>query len=312
MNTHADKAQQSASNAIANSLPKQQIDGKAALEFEDNSPETIAQRKLQELVNNSSRIQQLRSYQKLANNSPQVKQLRSNQTMANNSKEQTMQRKENLEAETLTEKFESETKKENNTGLPDNLKSGVENISGFSMDDVKVHYNSNKPAQFKAHAYAQGTDIHVASGQECHLPHEAWHVVQQKQGRVQPTLQMKDKVNVNDDDSLEKEADSMGEKAQSIDKIQDPDLQLKGEFITDTIQRARYESGLGGRVRKPSFDNAIYGMDFFDGPDYTRSTVRGAGGMDSSAILGPAAPYIDLWSDADSDCTNPLLVGQYL
>ncbi len=67
----------------------------------------------------------------------------------------------------------------------DNLKSGIENLSGFSMDDVKIHRHSDKPAQLNAHAYAQGTDIHVASGQEQHLPHEAWHVVQQKQGRGQ-------------------------------------------------------------------------------------------------------------------------------
>jgi hypothetical protein len=104
-------------------------------------------------------------------------------------------------------------KKPNNTGLPDNLKSGVENLSGFSMDDVKVHYNSDKPAQLQALAYAQGTDIHVAPAQEKHLPHEAWHVVQQKQGRVQPTMQMKEGVAVNDDKGLEHEADVMGEKA---------------------------------------------------------------------------------------------------
>ncbi|MDW3210031.1 MAG: DUF4157 domain-containing protein [Reichenbachiella sp.] len=104
-------------------------------------------------------------------------------------------------------------KKRNNTGLPDNLKSGIESLSGYSMNDVKVNYNSAKPAQLNAHAYAQGTEIHLASGQEKHLPHEAWHVVQQKQGRVKPTLQMKGKVNVNDDVGLEKEADVMGAKA---------------------------------------------------------------------------------------------------
>jgi hypothetical protein len=102
---------------------------------------------------------------------------------------------------------------ENNTGLPDNLKSGIENLSGYSMDDVKVHYNSAKPAELQAHAYAHGTDIHVAPGQEKHLPHEAWHVVQQKQGRVRPTRQLKEKVPVNDDEGLEKEADEMGSKA---------------------------------------------------------------------------------------------------
>ena len=38
-------------------------------------------------------------------------------------------------------------------GLPDDLKSGVENLSGYSMDDVKVHRNSEKPAELQAHAY---------------------------------------------------------------------------------------------------------------------------------------------------------------
>jgi hypothetical protein len=111
-------------------------------------------------------------------------------------------------------------RKENKTGLPDQLKSGIENLSGHSMDDVKVHYNSDKPAQLNAHAYAQGTNIHVAPGQEKHLPHEAWHVVQQKEGRVKPTIQMKEKVNINDDKGLEKEADVMGAKAVQTKSIQ--------------------------------------------------------------------------------------------
>ncbi|MET3026589.1 DUF4157 domain-containing protein [Flavobacterium sp. UW10123] len=118
-------------------------------------------------------------------------------------------------------------RKTNNTGLPDNLKSAIENLSGHAMDDVKVHYNSDKPAQLNAHAYAQGTDIHLASGQEKHLPHEAWHVVQQKQGRVKPTLQMKGKVNVNDDKGLEKEADVMGVKAlQKKPKLQSSNTKI--------------------------------------------------------------------------------------
>ena len=81
--------------------------------------------------------------------------------------------------------------KANDTDMPDGLKSGIESLSGFSMNDVKVHYNSAKPAQLQAYAYAQGNDIHIGPGQEKHLPHEAWHVVQQKQGKVHPTLQMK-------------------------------------------------------------------------------------------------------------------------
>jgi uncharacterized protein DUF4157 len=97
----------------------------------------------------------------------------------------------------------------NRTGLPDNLKTAVETLSGFSLSDVRVHYNSPQPAQLHALAYAQGSDIHVGPGQERHLPHEAWHVVQQKQGRVKPTLQMKG-VPINDDAGLEREADAMG------------------------------------------------------------------------------------------------------
>jgi len=54
------------------------------------------------------------------------------------------------------------------------------------MDGVKVHYNSDKPDQLKALAFAQGNDIHFGPGHEHHLPHEAWHVVQQRQGKVTP------------------------------------------------------------------------------------------------------------------------------
>jgi hypothetical protein len=99
---------------------------------------------------------------------------------------------------------------ENRTGMPDNLKAGVERLSGLNMSDVRVHYNSSKPAEIGALAYTQGATIHVAPGQENHLPHEAWHVVQQAQGRVQPTLQMKDGTAINNDEGLENEADEMG------------------------------------------------------------------------------------------------------
>lgn len=124
------------------------------------------------------------------------------------------------------EEEEPAQRQENKTGLPDNLKSGVENLSGQSLDDVKVHYNSSQPASLQAHAYAQGTDIHVAPGQEKHLPHEAWHVVQQKQGRVQPTKQLKGTTNINDDQGLEKEADVMGAKAMQLkEDTNNPNLQ---------------------------------------------------------------------------------------
>lgn len=131
--------------------------------------------------------------------------------------------------------------KPNNTGLPDNLKSGVENLSGFSMDDVKVHYNSSQPAQLNALAYAQGTNIHIAPGQERHLPHEAWHVAQQKQGRVQATMQMKGTA-INDDAGLETEADVMGAKALQYGDRNDQQPMLKNSPVQNaSVQRFKFE-----------------------------------------------------------------------
>jgi hypothetical protein len=97
-------------------------------------------------------------------------------------------------------------------GLPGPLQAGVESLSGLALDDVQVRYNSARPAELDALAYAEGPEIHVAPGQEQHLAHEAWHVVQQKQGRVQPTMQLQG-AEINDDEALEAEADEMGARA---------------------------------------------------------------------------------------------------
>lgn len=118
------------------------------------------------------------------------------------------------EDELMQGKFEVPVQKKNETGMPDNLKAGIEDLSGFAMDDVRVHYNSDKPATVQALAYTQGTDIHVAPGQEQHLPHEAWHVAQQMAGRVEPTTEVGG-LPVNDSIELEHEADVMGARANS-------------------------------------------------------------------------------------------------
>jgi hypothetical protein len=131
-------------------------------------------------------------------------------------------------------------RKENKTGMPDQLKSGVESLSGIDMSDVKVHYNSSQPAQLNAHAYAQGHQIHIAPGQEKHLPHEAWHVVQQKLGRVKPTKQLKSSVSINDDAGLEKEADVMGNKAIQSPQVESTHLNTTNSN-SKTIQGMFYE-----------------------------------------------------------------------
>ena len=123
----------------------------------------------------------------------------------------------------------AEAPRPNNTGMPDNLKSGIESLSGFSMDDVRVHYNSSKPATVQALAYTQGTDIHVAPGQEKHLPHEAWHVAQQMAGRVSPTTNING-MPVNDNAGLEHEADVMGEKAVQCKMVGEKSLESKENY----------------------------------------------------------------------------------
>ena len=60
----------------------------------------------------------------------------------------------------------------------------MEAMSGIALDDVRIKRNSPEAARLGALAYARGSEIHLGPGQEKHLPHEAWHVVQQKQGRV--------------------------------------------------------------------------------------------------------------------------------
>ncbi|MDC0675548.1 DUF4157 domain-containing protein [Nannocystis sp. ncelm1] len=128
----------------------------------------------------------------------------------------------------------------NNTGLPEQLKAGVESLSGISMDDVEVHYNSPKPAQLQALAYTQASEIHVAPGQEQHLPHEAWHVAQQKQGRVHATAQMKG-VALNDEPVLEAEADRMGALAArgGATAVSDPHPPSPGQRKTGDIPSPR-------------------------------------------------------------------------
>ena len=188
--------------------------------------EPQAQNAYSQIANNSPQVQQMRSFSAIANQSPYAQKLTQLHAIANGSGGQNPSPIQ---------------QPKNETGLPDRLKSGIENLGGYSMDDVRVHYNSSKPAQLQAHAYAQGTEIHIAPGQEKHLPHEAWHVVQQKQGRVKPTLQMKG-IAINDDSALEKEADVMGAKAWGIGgsgsrKV----INVIGPIVQDSVLQGYFE-----------------------------------------------------------------------
>ena len=190
----------------------------------------------------------------------------------------------------------------NNTGLPDNLKSGIENLSGMSMDSVRVHYNSSQPAQLSALAYAQGTDIHVAPGQEQHLPHEAWHVVQQAQGRVQPTMQMTDRVPINDDKGLEHEADVMGAKAvQMMRERKNQPESISSQYMdnvisSSTVQRAEVPEDITDH--QTELEEVISDIEGIEGPQGTTDeplvdTIGGAENWASETRYAAKRKYVE-------------------
>lgn len=126
---------------------------------------------------------------------------------------------------------QKQSQEKNKTGLPNELKAAIEAASGLSLDDVQVHYNSNKPEKIGAHAYAAYPNIYVAPGQEKYLAEEAWHIVQQLEGQVKGTTQ-KDGKDINTDKDLEKEAKKAGALAQQ----QTEPIQQEQELTKKTIQ----------------------------------------------------------------------------
>jgi len=230
------------------------------------------------------------------------------------------QLKSNIGNSTNSETTQKSTPTANKTGLPDTLKSGVEQLSGVSMDDVKVNYNSSAPAQLHAHAYAQGKSIHVAPGQEKHLPHEAWHVAQQKQGRVQPTKQLKGKVPVNDDKGLENEADVMGAKAVAQGKL----IKISKPIQKKQVNGVNKFSPVSQRVviqRKPTdiyamIENAnkLLSDNIFTSDLGTESTILGkaleatdglaAGAGGANKIVSGAANVVGALGDAASSAVG--------
>jgi hypothetical protein len=198
----------------------------------------------------------LQALQQAADGSSRVRQLARNDERANGASSTT-----------------AATAAPNRTGLPTSLKSGVESLSGVSLDDVRVHRNSSEPGGLGAHAFARGSDIHVAPGQESSLPHEAWHVVQQKQGRVRADTLI-DGNPVNTDPALEREADHMGGKAAT---------QLRSEELTPWAGGAGSggsRSGAGRQDASVSQRTAVLQMDWYEkvGAEIVKRTGTKPGG----------------------------------
>ena len=129
--------------------------------------------------------------------------------------------REEDEDDLLQGKFEQPIQRsENQTGIPNDVKQRMEDSFGTDFSGVRVHPESSKAPEVGALAYTQGTDIHFAPGQfkpdtsagQQLLGHELTHVIQQAEGRVQPTTEIGGMA-VNDNEGLEHEADVLGAKA---------------------------------------------------------------------------------------------------
>lgn len=127
-----------------------------------------------------------------------------------------------------------------NDKLPETVQTKMENSFGEDFSDVNIHDNSTKAEDLGAKAFAQGKDVHFApgefqpntkDGQEL-IGHELTHVVQQKEGKVQGG-EVNGKDMVNQDPSLEKEADDAGKLASEGKEVEVSGLgsgvQMKGD-----------------------------------------------------------------------------------
>ena len=104
-------------------------------------------------------------------------------------------------------------------GLPSAVQSKMEDAFDFNFGGVRVH-EGGQAKEMGALAYTQGADVHFAPGQydpgSSHgqqlIGHELAHVVQQSEGRVAATTQLKG-ADLNEDSVLEREADDWGARA---------------------------------------------------------------------------------------------------
>lgn len=124
--------------------------------------------------------------------------------------------------------------KPHNTGLPDNLKTVIEDLSGYNTGEAKGHSNSDRPARSPTLAYTHATHMQTVPGQEKYLSHKLGQVIQQMKGPVSSPVSLTD-IPVKDDSRFEKEADN----------------------DTHVIQRRRKEAVSDCQIGKDAFGNVI-------------------------------------------------------
>ncbi len=108
MNAYTDNTIENKTHSVVAARSLKQTSVESSFEFVDNRQDAIAQRKLQEAINNSTHVQQLQAYQEMANNIPQAIRLRAFQEMANNSSQAKQAVQGRFNAIQLTQEEEEE------------------------------------------------------------------------------------------------------------------------------------------------------------------------------------------------------------
>jgi hypothetical protein len=204
-------------------------------------------------------------------------------------------------------------------GLPEPLVGGIQALSGLDLSDVRVVRRSEKPPSLGALACASDRRIDLAAGEERHLPHEAWHVVQQRQGRVARTSYV-GRTPINDDPALEREADLMGVRAARAERSTPVVARRRRHTRTSptqlksTIATAPVQANAPTPVR--SLSNAF--RPYFAAARRAELyTFEGLGLVDPSTYAGSwdragtATARIDPNSSADGSDRDNAVIGPY-
>ncbi len=129
-----------------------------------------------------------------------------------------------IQAKLLNGAGEKKEQKQQTSGsdkLPEEVQAKMENSFSQDFSNVNIHKDSSSAQDINAKAYTQGSDVHFApgeynpsskEGQEL-IGHELTHVVQQGQGKVGPGEIHGKGLEINQNVSLEKEADDAGKLA---------------------------------------------------------------------------------------------------
>tara|TARA_B110000046_G_C12962868_1_gene385323 strand:+ start:1005 stop:1400 length:396 start_codon:yes stop_codon:yes gene_type:complete len=120
----SENVQEQKTQTVSHVAPKKKSNNEQTVQLVNKREEAADQKKLSAIANSGSED----------NNMAQLKALASSFGSKKISPIQEMESSEPIQ-------------RKNETGLPDNLKSGMENLSGMSLNEVKVHRYSDKPAQ---------------------------------------------------------------------------------------------------------------------------------------------------------------------